>query len=178
MVDFGFCKQLQPGTKTYTMCGTPLYLAPEVILNRGHSFAVDHWSLGILTYEMLVGHPVFYRKGMNRSDLFRAIVAAKVEPPENITYEALDLIGALLKRDPAKRLGSRQGGESEIIAHPWFKGIDFHSLFLRTMKAPYIPKIKDTFDVSCFPSWDHVEDKRKKQYPELTDAQNDFFKSF
>jgi serine/threonine protein kinase len=127
---------------------------------------------------MLVGHPVFYRKGMNRSDLFRAIVAAKVEPPENITYEALDLIGALLKRDPAKRLGSRQGGESEIIAHPWFKGIDFHSLFLRTMKAPYIPKIKDNFDVSCFPSWDHVEDKRKKQYPELTDAQNDFFKSF
>ena len=75
IVDFGFAKYVSD--KTFTLCGTPLYLPPEVILNRGHNWGADHWSLGVLTFEMLAGYTPFYKEGMDQMELFRAIVKGR-----------------------------------------------------------------------------------------------------
>jgi len=131
-------------------------------------------------FEMLVGHTPFYREGMSKSDLFRAIVQAKLQPPTGVSREALLLISGLLKRDPSKRLGSLAGGENDIIEHPWFKldGFDTDELFLQQMKAPFVPKIKDPLDVRNFADWGHVESKLKKKYPKLTPEQEEIFVGF
>ena len=178
IIDFGFAKKII--SKTYTMCGTPLYLPAEIILNRGHSFSADHWSLGIVMFEMLVGCTPFYKAGMSKSDLFRAIVQAKLPPPTGVSPEALNLISGLLKRDPAKRLGSLAGGENDIIEHPWFQldGFDMDMLFLQQMRAPFVPRIKNPLDDENFGDWSHVEDKLKKHYPKLTSEQAEIFSSF
>jgi serine/threonine protein kinase/CRP-like cAMP-binding protein len=176
LIDFGFCKKITG--KTYTTCGTPLYLAPEVILNRGHSWSVDHWSLGVMIYEMLVGHTPFYEPGMTKAELFRNIVRGKVHPPNNASAEALNLLSGLLRRDPTKRLGSLAGSEGDIIEHPWFSGIDRDRLFLKELKAPFIPQIKDPFDSSNFSDWKHVEDKRHAHYPHLSTKDKAIFLDF
>lgn len=178
LIDFGFCKKIT--AKTYTMCGTPLYLAPEVILNRGHNWSVDHWSLGILMYEMLVGYTPFYQRRMRKSELFRSIVKGKVYPPEGVSPEGLAILSGLLKRDPAKRLGSLARGEDEILQHAWLADVDSNLLFLKEIKAPYIPKLEDPFDVSNFVAddWRFGEDKRKRIYPKLTKADSEIFLGF
>jgi serine/threonine protein kinase/CRP-like cAMP-binding protein len=177
LIDFGFCKKIA-ALKTYTMCGTPLYLAPEVILNRGHSWSVDHWSLGILIYEMLEGHTPFYKSKRNKSEVFRAIVKEKVLPPENVSPEGLSLLSGLLKRDPTKRLGSLAGGEAGILEHSWFSDIDLDLLFFKEIKAPFVPSVKDSFDISNFEDWSKVEDKRKKKYPKLSEEEAEIFNDF
>ncbi len=176
LIDFGFCKEISG--KTYTTCGTPLYLAPEVILNRGHSWSVDYWSLGVMIYEMLVGKTPFYEHGMNKAELFQNIVRGKVYPPVNVSPEVLSLLSGLLRRDPAKRLGSLIGAESDIIDHPWFSDIDRDRLFLKELDAPFLPTIKDPFDSSNFSSWKHVEDKRFLKYPALTQDEKMIFNDF
>ena len=82
IVDFGFAKFVKD--KTYTLCGTPLYLPPEVILNRGHNSSADHWSLGVLIYEMIAGGTPFYRNGMAQMDLFRSIVLPVRAPARRV----------------------------------------------------------------------------------------------
>jgi CRP-like cAMP-binding protein len=176
LIDYGFCKKISG--KTYTTCGTPLYLAPEVILNRGHSWSVDYWSLGIMIYEMLVGKTPFYENGMNKAELFENIVRGKVYPPTDVSPEALSLLSGLLRRDPTKRLGSLLGNENEIIDHPWFNEIDRDLLFLKELNPPFIPKIKDPFDASNFSNWKHVSDKRSAQYPDLTKDEEEIFRDF
>ena len=176
LIDFGFCKKISG--KTYTTCGTPLYLAPEVILNRGHSWSVDYWSLGIMIYEMLVGKTPFYEHGMNKAELFQNIVRGKVPPPVNVSPEVLSLLSGLLRRDPAKRLGSLIGNENDIIDHPWFSDIDRDRLFLKELDAPFLPTIKDPFDSSNFSSWKHVEDKRFLKYPALSPDETVIFTEF
>lgn len=162
------------------MCGTPLYLPPEIILNRGHSWSADHWSLGIVMFEMLVGYTPFYRQGMSKSDLFRAIVQAKLRPPKGVSPEALSLIAGLLKRDPANRLGSLANGEEDIVNHPWFKldGFDIDLLFLQQLKAPFVPRIKNPLDGSNFGDWSDVDDKLQKRYPGLSREQAQIFEDF
>ena len=178
IIDFGFAKKIV--SKTYTMCGTPLYLPPEIILNRGHSWSADHWSLGIVIFEMLVGYTPFYVQGMSKSELFRAIVQAKIPPPADVSPEAMSLISGLLKRDPAKRLGSLAGGEADIIEHPWFQldGFDTDDLFLQQIRAPFVPKIKNSLDDGNFGDWSHLESKLQKRYPKLTTEQDEIFASF
>ena len=162
------------------MCGTPLYLPPEIILNRGHSWSADHWSLGIVLFEMLVGYTPFYRQGMSKSDLFRSIVQAKLRPPSGVSVEALSLLAGLLRRDPSNRLGSLANGEDDIVNHPWFKqeGFDMDQLFLQHVQPPVVPCIKDPLDGSNFTDWSHVDNKLKKNYPPLTSEQAEIFKDF
>lgn len=177
LIDFGFCKKLT-AMKTYTMCGTPLYLAPEVILNRGHSFSVDHWSLGIVIYEMLQGYTPFYQVNRNKSEVFRAIVKEKVYRPDKVSNEAMSLLSGLLKRDPAKRLGSLADGESGILDHPWFADIDLDQLEFKDINAPFVPTVRDACDVSNFDNWASIEDKRKKKYPQLLPDEEKIFADF
>jgi protein kinase A len=104
VIDFGFAKYVPE--KTYTLCGTPAYLPPEVVMSRGHNCSADHWSLGIVIYEMLTGESPFYYEGMDQMSLFKGIVQDDFEPPPNVSPAAADIIAKFLVKDPTQRLGS------------------------------------------------------------------------
>lgn len=167
--DFGFAKVITD--KTWTMCGTPEYIAPEVILSKGHDKAVDWWSLGVLIYEMLSGKPPFH--GEHTFEIFEKILSAKVDMPAYFHPEAKDLIEKLLVVDVAKRLGgTRGGGAEEVMSHPWFAGIDWDALHKRQLRAPINPGITGEGDSHNFPRYSDqtVEHKEFKE--------NELFKDF
>lgn len=112
LTDFGLAKILNNNTRTHTFCGTPEYLAPEVLLQKGHSQPVDWWSFGTLLFEMMVGLPPFYSKEIQ--DMYQKILHADLEIPNFISIEGQDLLARLLERDPRKRLGCGTKGSSEI----------------------------------------------------------------
>jgi protein kinase A len=114
LVNFGVARHIDD--KAFTLCGTPLYLPPEVILNHGYDWGADHWSLGVMTYEILTGSTPFYKEGMNQLELFRSIVKGRFEPPFMISQRGKDFLKGLIKTDPTKRLGSLAGGEMDILA--------------------------------------------------------------
>eukprot|EP00934_Nitzschia_sp_Nitz4_P001558 Nitzschia sp. Nitz4//scaffold317_size20466//3252//5378//NITZ4_008662-RA/size20466-processed-gene-0.7-mRNA-1//1//CDS//3329547533//1558//frame0 len=137
IVDFGFAKHIPRGGRTFTCCGTPNYVAPEIVTNTGHGAAVDYWALGVIVYEMISGENPFYYDGMEQFALFEAI--ADEEPyamPEDAEASrfVLDIICRFLNKDPALRLGS--GGLREILEHPWFTGMPDVSEF-RAKRVDY-----------------------------------------
>lgn len=150
MVDFGFAKQVG-NAKTYTICGTPDYQAPEVILRKGHGKMADCWSLGILIYEMLAGRAPFKSKTDNPRDTFFNILQGIYTIPMYISDTAADIIMHLLQDKSAKRLG--QNGLKEIRRHPFFESIDWIALERRKITPPHIPKIKDELDTSNFDTY-------------------------
>lgn len=123
LADFGFAKELPGGKRTYTLCGTPDYLAPEVILNKGHGRPVDWWALGILIYEMLAGYPPFCDD--DALGTYNRILRGNLVFPLHISIQARDLIRKLLQADLSKRLGCLAGGVSDIKLHAWFRGINW-----------------------------------------------------
>ena len=166
--------------KTYTLCGTPLYIAPEVVLNRGHDKGADHWSLGVLLYEMIAGFTPFYKDGMDQISLFRAIVKGDFTFPKSgvMSSEAEDLILRMLVVDPSFRLGSLAHGQRDLYRHEWFRGVSFERLKEREYRAPWVPKIKDPLDTANFENWDHLVDKTTKVDPPITPKENKIFASF
>eukprot|EP00287_Rhodomonas_sp_CCMP768_P010568 CAMPEP_0196724168 /NCGR_PEP_ID=MMETSP1091-20130531/6137_1 /TAXON_ID=302021 /ORGANISM="Rhodomonas sp., Strain CCMP768" /LENGTH=357 /DNA_ID=CAMNT_0042066267 /DNA_START=209 /DNA_END=1282 /DNA_ORIENTATION=- len=146
--DFGFAKPVEPGQNTWTLCGTPEYLAPEIILNKGHGAAVDWWALGILIFEMLAGYPPF--EGDDRMQLYKAILAGRVDYPKHFKREARDLVSKLLQADLSHRLGNLKDGARDIRTHPWFKGFDFEALLNRSMPAPIRISVRGEDDASMF----------------------------
>ena len=158
VIDFGFAKKLA-GEKTFTMCGTPGYLAPEAIASQGHDWAVDHWALGVLIYEMLSTSSPFYYDGIEELELFRSISEDTFPPIDNICSNANDLISSLLEKDPRNRLGSLANGDKDILQHAWFKGLSIAKLRSRQIEAPWKPNVNDPFDTSNFDDWSDLEDK-------------------
>lgn len=123
------------------MCGTPNYLSPEVILNQGHGTATDHWSLGVMVYEMVAGENPFYYDDMPQMELFETIVKEKFYPlPDDVSDEAFYVIDGLLEKDPTYRLGSLAGKGKDIINKEWFKELDLCELRQKKFQAPFIPK--------------------------------------
>ncbi|XP_021700789.1 cGMP-dependent protein kinase, isozyme 2 forms cD5/T2 isoform X1 [Aedes aegypti] len=150
LVDFGFAKKLQSGRKTWTFCGTPEYVAPEVILNRGHDISADYWSLGVLMFELLTGTPPF--TGADPMRTYNIILKGidAIEFPRNITRNASVLIKKLCRDNPTERLGYQRGGISEIQKHKWFDGFYWEGLRNRSLPPPILPKVQSVVDTANF----------------------------
>lgn len=142
ITDFGFAKKIPPPTRSYTLCGTPEYLAPELVAHSGHGMGVDWWALGVLIYEMVAGHPPFNQE--DRLLMFKAIANAQYTIPEYFSPALKDLIQGLLIKVPSRRLGCGPGGVAAVKAHPWFRGFDWNKLEERRMKAPFVPSAVST----------------------------------
>ncbi|KAI9832168.1 MAG: hypothetical protein M1819_004519 [Sarea resinae] len=175
LVDFGFAKKLD-NVETYTLCGTPEYLAPEVIRNTGHSTAVDWWALGILIYEFLVGQPPFWDN--NPLKIYEQIVEGKVRYPSGMSEEARDIIGGLCTIDTSKRLGNISGGAERVKSHPFFRGIDWDALYHRKMQGPIIPHLRDAADTSNFDDYDPEPEGRPKYTSEMKKKYEEAFQDF
>mmetsp|Transcript_14201 Transcript_14201/g.29737 ORF Transcript_14201/g.29737 Transcript_14201/m.29737 type:complete len:964 (+) Transcript_14201:288-3179(+) len=160
IIDFGFSKIVTD--KTYTFCGTPLYLAPEIILSRGHDRGVDYWALGCLVYEMLFGTTPFYERGIDQKGLFKRIVRGKWNVPRNhnrVNRSAIEFIWGMLQRRPAERLGCLAGGYRDIKNHAWLQEVNFGKLIKKQIQAPWVPDVVDPLDTSNFESLDDAEDE-------------------
>jgi serine/threonine protein kinase len=147
LTDFGFAKILD-NEKTYTLCGTPEYLAPEIILNKGHGKAVDWWTLGILLYEMLVGIDPFSDDDPMKT--YQKILKGKINFPKTIDKDAKSLIKHLLTQDTSKRFGCLKNGVKDILNHRFFDGFDWKNFVYLTLTPPYIPDVKSEDDTSNF----------------------------
>ena len=180
LADFGMAKKLNNNEKAMSFCGTPEYLAPEIIIGEGHDKNADWWSFGILIYEMLCGLPPFYVENLER--MYELIKSGPLKFPKRITLsdEAKDIIKKLLERNVKKRLG--YNGIKEIKEHPFFKDIDFNLIEQKKIPAPFIPKINDKMDVTYFDEEFTSEDTGMSFIPEknldIIKANQDKFKDF
>lgn len=157
LTDFGLAKIINEENKmAYSFCGTPEYLAPEILNETGHAFPVDWWALGILTYEMIVGFPPFYTGANTNNKMYELIKKKDVYFPDpqkhkiHMSEESKDFIKLLLAKNPAQRLGTN-GGLEEILAHPWFADLSKEVLEGKGIEAPFKPKLGSNIeDVSNF----------------------------
>ncbi|NXI45627.1 PKN2 kinase, partial [Galbula dea] len=149
IADFGLCKEgIGFGDRTNTFCGTPEFLAPEVLTDVSYTRAVDWWGLGVLIYEMLVGEAPF--PGDDEEEVFDSIVNDEVRYPRFLSSEALSIIRKLLRKCPERRLGAGERDAEEIKIQTFFKGIDWDALFARTLKPPFVPTLRDPTDITNF----------------------------
>ncbi|KAI0114963.1 Pkinase-domain-containing protein [Daldinia grandis] len=139
ITDFGFAKRVPD--KTWTLCGTPDYLAPEVVSNKGYNKSVDWWSLGILIYEMLCGYTPFWDSG-SPMKIYENILRGKVKYPPYVHPDAQSLLELLITPDLTKRLGNLYGGSQDVKTHPWFAEVTWDRLSRKDIDAPYTPPVK------------------------------------
>lgn len=182
LVDFGFAKRLGNNddrpVETYTLCGTPEYLAPEVIHNKGHTTAVDWWALGILIYELLAGYPPFWHQ--NPIEIYKQIVEKPVVFPQEpaISPEAKDLIRQFCTVDRSRRLGNISGGAAKVKAHPFFRGVDWNAVLNRRRRGPIIPPVRYPGDAQCFDIYPEEDTSREYYTDAMAEQYDAYFKDF
>ncbi|KAM6972322.1 serine/threonine-protein kinase N1 isoform 1-T1 [Aplochiton taeniatus] len=149
IADFGLCKEgMGYGDRTSTFCGTPEFLAPEVLTDTSYTRAVDWWGLGVLIYEMLVGESPF--PGDDEEEVFDSIVNDEVRYPRFLSSEAIAIMRRLLRRNPERRLGSGEKDAEEVKKQPFFRNLDWEALLQRKLPPPFLPSIGNKEDVSNF----------------------------
>ena len=149
LTDFGLSKILDsPEKKSYTICGTVQYLAPEIIKGEGYNNSVDWWSLGILLFEMLTGKLPFKFRFDTQPNL--DVYKRKIIYPSWIDETTKDLIENLLKIDPNERIGNGINGAENIKKHPFFNDIDWDKALNKKIKPPFIPQLEDETDIKYF----------------------------
>ncbi|KAJ8673470.1 hypothetical protein QAD02_004732 [Eretmocerus hayati] len=151
LADFGMCKEgILDGKMTVTFCGTPDYIAPEILQELEYGASVDWWALGVLMYEMMVGQPPF--EAENEDDLFESILRDDVLYPVWLSDEAVSILKGFMTKNPQRRLGcvAANGGEKAIRTHSFFQSIDWELLEARKVKPPFKPKIKSKKDAVNF----------------------------
>lgn len=176
ITDFGFAKEISSG-RTWTLCGTPDYLAPEIVAGKGHGKGVDWWTLGILIYEMLASYPPFYDDDTMKT--YQKIMTGAIVWPDHFSRTAGSLIKKLLYRRPTRRLGVVKGGAELIKKHVWFdryfndKALEGKSgwerLLARELKAPMVPQIDGKRDLQHFEA---VEEDEEPDSPYVDDGSN------
>jgi len=156
MTDFGFAKVVT--FKTYTLCGTPEYIAPEVLLNKGHGKGVDWWTLGVLTFEMLTGQPPFVDD--DPMGIYQLILNGKVNFPRYIEHNAKSLLKKILVADLTKRFGCRTNGVQDIKKHKWFSDLNWDKLLSRQYTGKrVIPQLSNAEDTSNFDTYPDSEEE-------------------
>ncbi|CAD7083225.1 unnamed protein product [Hermetia illucens] len=155
LTDFGLSKELHGSNeRAYSFCGTLEYMAPEVVRggSAGHDTAVDWWSVGVLTYELLTGASPFtvVDERNTQHDISRRILKTEPPIPDELGSEVKDFISKLLVKDPKKRLGGSKADASQIKSHPFFRKVDWTKLSRKQIPAPFKPKIESELDTSNF----------------------------
>ncbi|KAF6206950.1 hypothetical protein GE061_018186 [Apolygus lucorum] len=160
MTDFGFCKHVMG--RTYTLCGTPEYLAPEVILSKGYGRSVDWWSFGVLVYEMVAGFAPFAGKDALR--IYEKVVKGKYKTPEGFSSDMRQLVRHTLQTDVSRRYGTNDS--KNIKSLKWFKDTNWPSILNRQLTPPFVPKIKNQGDTSNFDRYDEAssDDENTDKY--------------
>uniref|UniRef100_A0A669D4S3 protein kinase C n=1 Tax=Oreochromis niloticus TaxID=8128 RepID=A0A669D4S3_ORENI len=149
IADFGLCKEgMGFRDRTSTFCGTPEFLAPEVLTETSYTRAVDWWGLGVLIFEMLVGESPF--PGDDEEEVFDSIVNDEVRYPRFLSTEAISIMRRLLRRSPERRLGAGEKDAEEVKKHLFFRTIDWAALLAKKVKPPFVPTIQGNNDVSNF----------------------------
>ncbi|TYJ36275.1 hypothetical protein E1A91_A05G296800v1 [Gossypium mustelinum] len=171
LTDFGLAKEFDENTRSNSLCGTLEYMAPEIVLGKGHDKAADWWSVGILLYEMLTGKPPF--TGGNRQKVQDKIIKEKIKLPAFLSSEAHSILKGgimvfefscykirnhglgcfslqLLQKEASKRLGCGKGGSEEIKRHKWFKAINWKKLEAREVRPSFLPDVAGNHCVANF----------------------------
>jgi len=163
VTDFGFAKKIE--FKTYTLCGTPEYIAPEVLLNVGHGKGVDWWTLGILLYEMLAGEPPFVDD--NPMGIYEKILSSNscLHFPKKFDKHAKSLTKKLLTVDLSSRCGCSNGGAEDVKTHIFFAGLDWRKLIQKSLEPPIKPKVEGLQDTSNYQEYpESFEDNRTLEF--------------
>ncbi|XP_065092950.1 serine/threonine-protein kinase N isoform X4 [Ochlerotatus camptorhynchus] len=180
IADFGLCKEgMGFGDRTGTFCGTPEFLAPEVLTETSYTRAVDWWGLGVLIFEMLVGESPF--PGDDEEEVFDSIVNDEVRYPRFLSLEAIAIMRRLLRKNPERRLGSSERDAEDVKRQAFFRNIGWDDLLLRKVKPPFVPTIRSPEDVSNFDE-EFTSEKAALTPPKdprvLTESEQTYFKDF
>ncbi|XP_047031614.1 atypical protein kinase C isoform X2 [Helicoverpa zea] len=159
LTDYGMCKEgVRPGDTTSTFCGTPNYIAPEILRGEEYGFSVDWWALGVLTYEMLAGRSPFDiaqaadNPDQNTEDyLFQVILEKTIRIPRSLSVKAASVLKGFLNKNPAERLGCGDSGFLDIVSHPFFKSIEWEMLEQKQVVPPFKPRLEGERDLANFP---------------------------